>query len=321
MPDIDRLKSALADRYTIEREIGGGGMATVYLATDVKHDREVAIKVLRPELSAALGTERFLREIKIAANLTHPHVLTLIDSGEAAGMLFYVMPYIEGSSLRERLSREGELPVGDTVRILREVVDALAYAHGKGIVHRDIKPDNILITDRHAIVMDFGVAKAVTDAVEGEGITTTGLAIGTPSYMAPEQAAADDLIDHRADIYAIGAMAYELLTGSPPFTGTTAQAILAAQVTEEPRPITERRGSVPSALDQFVLKCLEKRPADRWQTAEELLPQLEGLATPSGGVTPTQATPLAVHRRGPKRAWTIGAVVLVVLAVISVALV
>ena len=300
---LDRLKSALSDRYTIERELGAGGMATVYLAEDLKHHRKVAVKVLRPELAAALGADRFHQEIEIAAQLTHPHILPLHDSGDADGFLFYVMPYIEGESLRERLAKEGELPVTDAVRILKEVVDALAEAHSHGVVHRDIKPDNVMLRGRHALVTDFGVAKAVNEATGRQKLTTEGVALGTPAYMAPEQAAADPQIDHRADIYAVGAVAYELLTGRPPFTGNTQQEILAAHVTQAPEPVTRYRQSVPPALADLVMKCLEKKPADRWQTAEELIPQLEALATPSGGVTPTRnqpkqaATPRLVGRR------------------------
>jgi serine/threonine-protein kinase len=197
---LERLKVALANRYQIERELGSGGMATVYLAEDLKHHRKVAVKVLRPELAAALGADRFHREIEIAANLNHPHVLPLLDSGEADTFLYYVMPFVEGQSLRDKLAQEGELPIGEAVRIIRDVVDALAHAHKHGVVHRDIKPDNVLLSERHALVTDFGVAKAVSEATGAEKLTTEGVALGTPSYMSPEQAAADPHIDHRADI-------------------------------------------------------------------------------------------------------------------------
>ena len=287
----ERLKAALADRYAIERELGAGGMATVYLAEDLKLHRKVAVKVLRPDLAAILGPERFLQEIDIAAQLTHPHILGLYDCGEADGFLYYVMPYVEGESLRDKLAREGELPVADAVRILREVVDALAKAHSNNVVHRDIKPDNVMLSDRHALVMDFGVAKAVSEATGRNKMTTAGVALGTPAYMAPEQVAADPHIDHRADIYAVGAMAYEMLTGRPPFTGATQQEILAAHVTQAAEPVTRYRSSVPPGLAQLVMKCLEKKAADRWQTAEELLPQLEALSTPSGGMAPTEKRP------------------------------
>jgi tetratricopeptide (TPR) repeat protein len=290
---LERLKSALADRYAIEREIGSGGMATVYLARDIRHERDVAVKVLRPELAAALGPDRFLREIRIAANLHHPHILPLYDSGEADGFLYYVMPYEQGQSLRDKLAKEGELPIAEAVRILRDVVDALAHAHEQGVVHRDIKPDNVLLSGRHALVTDFGVAKAVSEATGRDKLTTAGVALGTPAYMAPEQATADEHIDHRADIYAVGALAYELLAGRPPFLGTTPQMVLAAHVTEDAEPVTKYRNTVPAALDQLVMKCLEKKAADRFQTAEDLLPHLEAVMTPSGGITPTGTQPAA----------------------------
>ncbi|MCZ6857048.1 MAG: protein kinase [Gemmatimonadetes bacterium] len=290
---LARLASALADRYAIERELGAGGMATVYLAKDLKHDRDVAVKVLRPELAAALGPERFLREIKIAAQLQHPHILPLHDSGEVDGFLFYVMPYVKGESLRERLTQHGELPIAEAVKVMREVVDALAYAHEQGVVHRDIKPDNIMLSGRHALVVDFGVAKAVSEATGRQALTTAGVALGTPAYMAPEQATADPTMDHRADIYAVGAVGYELLAGRPPFTGNTPQMILAAHVTQAVEPVTKHRDSVPPALNDLILRCLQKKPADRWQSADEMLPELEALATTSGGITPTATRPLA----------------------------
>ena len=305
MPDTSPLAQALSDRYVIERELGAGGMATVYLARGLKHDRKVAIKVMRPELSAILGGERFHREIKIAAKLNHPHILPLLDSGSAeeqpsarppdrpSAFLYYVMPYVEGPSLRDKLAKEGELPIGDAVRILRDVVDALTEAHAHGVVHRDIKPENILLSGRHALVTDFGVAKAISEATGREKLTTAGVALGTPAYMAPEQASADPHLDQRVDIYAVGAVAYELLTGRPVFMGTTPQMILSAHMTEPPQPVTNFRDTVPAALESVVMRCLEKRPADRWQSAEELLPQLEALATPSGGITPMDTRPLA----------------------------
>jgi len=284
---VERLKAALADRYTIDRELGAGGMATVYLATDLKHDRKVAVKVLRPELAAVLGTERFLREIKIAAQLHHPHILQLYDSGDADGFLYYVMPYVNGESLRDRLTREGELPIADAVRILNDVADALAKAHSEGVVHRDVKPDNVMLSDRHALVADFGVAKAVSEATGHEQLTTAGVALGTPAYMAPEQATAESHIDHRADIYAVGALAYELLTGRPPFTGATQQEVLAAHVTKEPEALSKQRIDISADLELVVLRCLEKNPDHRWQTAEELLTALDSFTTPSGGAAPT----------------------------------
>jgi len=293
-----RLQGALQDRYRLDRELGQGGMATVYLAHDLKHDRDVALKVLRPELAATLGPERFLREIKIAAQLQHPNILAVHDSGEAAGFLYYVMPFVEGSSLRERLAKEGELPVPEAARILRDVADALSAAHAKGVVHRDIKPENVLLTGRHALVADFGVAKAVTEATGRQTLTTAGVALGTPTYMAPEQAAASPHIDARADIYALGVMAYEMLTGQPPFTAATPQALLAAHVTEPPVAVTQRRATIPAPLAQLIMRCLSKKAADRPQTADELLPVLESFTTPSGGITPTQTQPVqAVAKR------------------------
>jgi tetratricopeptide (TPR) repeat protein len=311
---IAQLNAALAERYHIERELGAGGMATVYLGRDLKHGRQVALKVLRQELTATLGAERFQREIQIAAQLQHPNILPLLDSGEAAGLLYYVMPFVEGQSLRERLAREGALPVSDTIRILRDVVDALTEAHAHGVVHRDIKPENIMLRGRHALVADFGVAKAVSEATGRQTLTTAGVALGTPAYMAPEQASADPHLDHRVDIYAVGAVAYELLTGRPVFMGTTPQMVLAAHVTEAPVPITRYRETVPRALDALVMRCLEKKPADRPQHAEEVLAQLEALATPSGGMTPTDATVIssgtraAIERHHPVRVVGLAAV-------------
>jgi serine/threonine-protein kinase len=315
MPDtLERLRAALAGRYTIVREVGAGGMATVYLAEDTKHHRKVALKVMKPELAATMGSTRFLREIQTAAQLQHPHILPLHDSGEADGFLYFVMPFVEGESLRAKLARGGELPVGEAVRVLRDVVDALSHAHAQGVVHRDVKPDNVLLSGRHALVTDFGVAKAVSEATGRNTITTVGVALGTPTYMAPEQAAADPSIDARADLYAVGCLAYELLTGQPPFRGESAQRILAAHVTEAPTPVTARRSAVPAALNAVVMRCLEKKPADRWQTADELLAQIEQFLTPSGGITPTDTRPLSGVRpvRLPSRrtALVAGSVVL-----------
>jgi TolB-like protein/tRNA A-37 threonylcarbamoyl transferase component Bud32 len=292
---LDAVQKAFAGRYEIERELGSGGMATVYLARDLKHDRKVAIKILRPELAAALGPDRFPREIRIVAQLQHPHVLPLHDSGETAGFLYYVMPFVDGESLRAKLDREGQLPVHDAVKILREVADALAYAHGQGVLHRDIKPDNVMLSGRHALVMDFGVAKAVSSA-GAEKLTTVGVAVGTPTYMSPEQATGAEHIDQRSDVYALGVLGYEMLTGSPPFTGKTPQAILSAHVMEPAPDVTQGRPTVPAAVADLIRRCLEKNPADRWQNAEEILHQLEAIATPSGGVTPTDTRPVRVTR-------------------------
>jgi serine/threonine-protein kinase len=308
------LEQALADRYRFERELGSGGMAIAYLAEDLKHHRKVAVKVLRSELSATMGPERFLREIEIAAGLQHPHILPLYDSGQANGFLYYVMPYVEGESLRARLARERELPIPEAVRIVREIVDALAYAHAQGIVHRDIKPENVLLSGRHAMVTDFGVAKAVSEATGRQTLTTAGVALGTPVYMAPEQATADPHLDHRADIYAVGVVAYELLAGRPPFSGLSPQAILAAHVTEAAEPVTKHRAQVPEALTQLVMRCLEKKAADRYQKAEEMLPVLEALQTPSGGITPTHTQPVAAAQPARPRRWWIPAAALVLLA-------
>jgi len=288
---MEEIKAALKGRYDIERELGRGGMATVYLANDPRHQRQVAVKVLLPDLATALGPDRFLREIRIAANLNHPHILALFDSGEAEGFLYYVMPYIEGKTLRDRIDKEGELPIREAIRIIREVADALAFAHSHGVVHRDIKPDNVMLTGGHAIVADFGVAKAVSEATGRDKLTTAGVALGTPAYMAPEQATADPHVDHRADIYALGAMAYELLTGRTPFLGHTPQAVLAAHVTEEAAPVRKYRDQVSIEIEAVVMKCLAKKPADRWQTADEMLPLLEVVGTPSGGLTPTDTRP------------------------------
>ncbi|HEX6313247.1 MAG TPA: protein kinase [Gemmatimonadaceae bacterium] len=262
----DRLKSALADRYRIERELGAGGMATVYLAHDLKHDRAVAIKVVHQELAAALGGERFLAEIKTTARLQHPHILPLLDSGEAGGTLYYVMPFVDGESLRDRLNREKQLPIEDAILIAREVADALGYAHGHGIVHRDIKPENILLHGSHAAVADFGIALAVQSA-GGTRLTQTGLSLGTPNYMSPEQAMGDRTIDARSDIYALGAVTYEMLTGEAPFTGATVQAIVAKVLSDRPRPPSMVRDTVPPEVDAAVLKALAKLPADRFPNA------------------------------------------------------
>ena len=316
---LEQLKSALADRYEIERKIGQGGMATVYLARDVKHNRQVAVKVLRPDLAAALGHERFLREIEIAANLTHPHILPLYDSGEADGFLYYVMPYIQGDTLRDRIDKEGELPVAEAVRIIREVTDALAFAHAQGVVHRDIKPDNIMLSGRHAMVMDFGVAKAVSEATGRNTLTTAGVALGTPTYMSPEQATADPHIDHRADIYAIGVMGYELLAGRTPFHGASPQAVLAAHITEQADPVSKYRDQVAPELESVIMKCLAKRPADRWQSADEMVPLLETMTTSSGGLTPTTTRPIqGITPRPQGRVWWIALGAVATLVVLGV---
>jgi serine/threonine-protein kinase len=270
----------LADRYTIERELGAGGMATVYLATDVRHGRRVAIKVLHPTLSSILGPDRFLAEIKLTAALQHPHILPLFDSGRidvpgADDLLYYVMPFVAGETLRSRLERERQLPVKDAVRIATEVADALEHAHRNGIVHRDIKPENILLREGHALVADFGIALAVQQA-GGQRMTETGMSVGTPQYMAPEQAMGDKSVDHRADVYALGAVTYEMLAGEPPFTGPTAQAIVAQVLTEGPRPLVGRRQRISPEIEDAVLRALEKLPADRFASAAEFSDALGG---------------------------------------------
>jgi tetratricopeptide (TPR) repeat protein len=325
MTDLrDRLQAALGSAYRIEQELGGGGMSRVFLAEETALGRKVVVKVLPPEMAAGVNIERFRREIQLAASLQHPHIVPLHAAGQAGDLFYYTMPLVEGESLRAKLAREGELPVGETVRILGDVADALAYAHAHGVVHRDIKPDNVLISGQHAVVTDFGVAKAVSAASGSSTLTSLGVALGTPAYMAPEQAAADPHVDHRADLYAVGAMAYEMLCGHPPFTGLTPQATLAAHVTQAPPPITAHRPAVPQALSALVMRCLEKKPADRVQRADELLAQLQALATPSGGMAPTGAsqvissgTETAIRRGHPIRVATMfSAAGVAVLAVI-----
>ncbi len=276
MPDAqDRLATALSDRYRLERELGAGGMATVYLAEDLKHARKVAIKVLHPELSAVIGGDRFLAEIKTTASLQHPHILGLIDSGEADSLLYYVMPFIEGETLRGRLAREKQLPIEDAVRLTKEVASALEFAHKRGIVHRDIKPENILLQDGQALVADFGIALAVQQA-GGSRMTQTGMSLGTPAYMSPEQAMGERELGARSDVYALGAMTYEMLTGEPPFTGPNSQAIVAKVLTETPPPLRPKRPSVPAAVEHAVLVALQKLPADRFSTAKDFADALDG---------------------------------------------
>jgi len=272
---IAQLTAALADRYVIEREIGAGGMATVYLARDLKHDRPVALKVLNPELGAVLGVERFLSEIKVTANLQHPSLLPLFDSGEAAGLLFYVMPFVEGESLRVKLDREKQFPVEDAIRISVAVANGLDYAHAHGVIHRDLKPENILLQSGQPVIADFGIALAVSKA-GGNRITQTGLSLGTPQYMSPEQATGDRVIDGRSDIYSLAAVTYEMLTGEPPHIGNTAQAIIARLLTDKPRPIRSTRSAVPEHVEATLERALEKLPADRFGTAHEFADALQG---------------------------------------------
>ena len=300
-----RESQVVAGRYRVIRELARGGMASVYLARDLKHDRDVAVKVVRGELAAALGGGRFLREIRIAAHLRHPHIVPLYDSGDADGLLYYVMPYESGHSLRGRLRKDGPLPIDDAVAILRDVCDALAHAHENGVVHRDIKPDNVLLTGRHALVTDFGVAKALAPTEDTEtrndasgGITAAGVMLGTPAYMAPEQASADPHIDHRADIYAVGVLGYEMLAGHAPFRGETTSEILAAQLASAPEPLSAHRPDTPQALAALIMKCLAKRPDDRWQRADELVRRLEHLDEPAVSSTTVKADrPSRIFRR------------------------
>jgi len=287
-------------------------MSRVFAARDVELGRIVVVKVLPPEMAAGVNAERFRREIQLAASLQHPHIVPLLHAGHADDLVYYTMPLIEGESLRARLAREGELPVPEVVRILRDVADALAYAHTRGVVHRDIKPDNVLISGHHAMVTDFGVAKAISEATGRTSLTSMGVALGTPAYMAPEQATADPHVDHRADLYALGALGYEMLTGRPPFVGTSPHQVLAAQVTELPDPVTDHRAAVPPALAALVMRCLEKKPADRWQSAAELHHQFEAMATPTGGMAPTEGPPIissgteaAIRRGHPARVATL----------------
>ena len=307
MADIlDRLKAALADRYRIERELGSGGMATVYLAQDPKHERQVAVKVLRPELAAALGAERFLREIKITANLNHPHILPLLDSGEAGSFLFYVMPYVEGESLRDRLNREKQLPIDEALKIASEIADALSFAHEHNVIHRDIKPENVLLEGKHAVVADFGVARAIEEAGETR-LTETGIAVGTPAYLSPEQGAGEQQLDGRSDIYSLGCVLYEMLGGDPPYTGSTPQAILARKMTDPVPPLKVVRETVPAQIEHAVTKALAKVPSDRFATATEFV---EALAA-GEPVLPLHAS--AVRRRRGVVGWIGAALATVVI--------
>ena len=278
--EFDQLKLSMADRYTMERKIGAGGMADVYLAHDVRHNRKVAIKVMHRELAMRVGVERFLREIETTAKLQHPHILPLFDSGRVDGTVFYVMPYVEGESLRVRLKRETQLPVADALRITAEIATGLSYAHRHGVIHRDIKPDNVLFQDGQAVVADFGIALPKSD--EDTRMTHSGVSLGTPYYMSPEHAAGQRDVDPRSDIYALGVVLYEMLAGHPPFTGTTVQTVFKKVMSEEPRPLTEHRKSIPPHVDTAVARALEKLPADRWQTAAEFAEALTGVGAPSG---------------------------------------
>ncbi|HEY2067215.1 MAG TPA: protein kinase [Gemmatimonadaceae bacterium] len=308
--DVARFPDALAERYRLTETLGRGGMATVYLARDLKHAREVAVKVLHPLVASVLGADRFLREIGMAAQLHHPHIVPLFDSGNEDGSLYYVMPYEAGLSLRQRLARDGQLPVEDVIVILRDVCDALAYAHERGIVHRDVKPDNVLLSGRHAMLADFGVARAATEAAASASGTGAGVTVGTPAYMAPEQVAADPHVDHRADIYSVGVLAYELLAGRLPFEDDGWRDAPSHFVAEPPS-LTTHRPDVPASLEALVMKCLQKRAVDRWQSADEMVRQLETLA---GAVSRSRAALHTPTRRTRQAAATIGIVAAALIA-------
>jgi len=288
------LAAALADRYTVERELGRGGMATVYLAEEKKHGRKVAIKVLRPEITAALGTERFLREIGIAARLSHPHIVPLIDSGDAGGLLYYVQPYVPGGSLRERLAEAHQLSLTDALRIPQEVGAGLDFAHRNGFVHRDVKPENILFADGHAVLADFGVARACCDAETQERVTEVGLAVGTPEYMSPEQASGQADLGAASDVYSLACVVYEMLAGEPPFRGSSPRAVMARQVTESPRPLRAFRPEVPLAVERTIIQALEKNPDQRINSAAEFVSALLAADTPQVGRTPAITRSIAV---------------------------
>jgi serine/threonine-protein kinase len=275
MEPLERLKSALADRYTIERQIGAGGMADVYLTHDLRHNRKVAIKVMHRDLAELVGVDRFLREIETTAKLQHPHILPLFDSGSIDGTVFYVMPYVEGESLRSRLKRETQLPIADALRITKEIATGLGYAHRHGVIHRDIKPDNVLFQDGEAVLADFGISLPKSDNHSTTRLTQAGVSLGTPAYMSPEQVTGQD-VDRRSDIYSLGAVAYEMLAGQPPFTGNSVQTVLSRVISEDPRPVRDHRRSVPPHVAGAIGKALEKLPADRWQTATEFVDALTG---------------------------------------------
>ena len=327
MADLrDQLQTTLGDNITLERELGGGGMSRVFVAEEKSLGRKIVVKVLPAEMAAAVSTERFRREIQIAARLQHPHIVPLLSAGEAGSLPFYTMPFVKGESLRTRLSRGGELSVNEAVHILRDVAAALAYAHSEGVVHRDIKPENVIVSGGVAVVTDFGVSKAVdVAATDGggasTGLTSLGVALGTPAYMSPEQASADPHVDHRSDIYSFGCVAYELLAGSSPFAGRPPHQMLAAHVTDVPEPLSKRRPQAPPALAALVMRCLEKRPGDRPQSADDLLKSLDDIATtPSGGTSPTTERVAAVETRAQWAALAaLAAIVIGALAVVVVA--
>jgi serine/threonine protein kinase/tetratricopeptide (TPR) repeat protein len=309
---FEQLQAALADRYALERELGSGGMGIVYLAHDVRHDRKVALKVVRPEIAASVGRERFLREIRIEAGLNHPHILAVYDSGEAAGLLYCVMPFIQGESLRSRLDREGPLPSGEALRICREIADALSFAHAHGVIHRDVKPANILLEAGHAVLADFGLAKALSAAGD-EGLTRAGFAVGTPAYTSPEQAGGQATVDGRSDLYSLGCVLYEMLAGQPPFVGPSADSVMRQHLTLEVSSVRVLRPAVPAAADEILEKVLAKTPADRFQTADDLIKALD--AAVSGEWASLRRPPQSLWARSRRLALPIAVASLAVVAV------
>ena len=316
--DFDRLKVALAGRYTLERELGQGGMAVVYLAEDPRHHRRVALKVLLPELAATVGPDRFLREIKIAAGLNHPHILPLHDSGKADGFLYYVMPYVEGESLRDRLDRDERLAVDEALHFARDVAEGLDYAHSRGVVHRDIKPGDILLSEGHALIADFGVARALSDSTS-ERMTSTGVTVGSIAYMSPEQAAGERDVDGRSDLYSLGCVVYEMLSGAPPFTGETARAVLLSHLSKAPEPLSSRGVDVPPVVEEALRGLMEKGPDDRWPRAKAFVDSLAGVVVggaPSAGQT--WSRPERASGRWRQAAWLGAAAAVLVLLSIPV---
>jgi len=299
----DRVQAALGSAYRIVHELGGAGMSRVFVAEDMALGRRVVVKVLPPDMAAGVNTERFQREIQVAASLQHPHIVPVFNAASAGDLIHYLMPFIEGESLRARLVREPRLSVAETVHLLADMVSALGYAHRRGVVHRDVKPENILVSDGHAMVTDFGIARGLAPETTGTGLTGAGIAMGTPGYMAPEQALGSD-VDQRADIYAVGTVGYEMLTGQLPFEGTTPQQVLSNQLTQAPVPIGEARSDVPAALASTIMRCLEREPAERWQSADDLLDAIENVVTPGGRLSEAPVRP----RKRSRRAAVLGAV-------------
>ena len=310
---LEQLRAALAGRYEVEREIGSGGMALVFLARDLKHGRLVAIKVLRPELSGAVGANRFLREIEIAAKLSHPHILPLHDSGETNGLAYYVMPYVEGETLRTRLTRERQLSVRDALRIANDVADALAYAHARGVLHRDIKPENIMLSAGHALVADFGIARALSEA-GGDKLTGTGIVVGTMYYMSPEQAVGSEAVDGRSDIYALGTVLFEMLAGRPPFVGPNPQSVMAQIITQPTPPVSETREGISADVERIVKTSLEKEPSDRFATAADLASAISAVITGENATTGPLAHAMRSPRFSRNMKWAAVAATLIVLA-------